>query len=186
MATLPAWSASGAEVLLPRTTPGGLERIDTGREPIRAKAAQPVALLAGTSIAVAEPGAEQLASAQPFPGEVILGLVASPSGERVAFKRMGEGVYVMNRDGSGLTFLGQGEEPAWSPDGEWVAVQRTSDDGYVFTGADLYLLRADGTETVRLTETPDVLEMRPAFAPSGDALVFDAGGVIYRAPIALR
>lgn len=184
MATLPAWSADGSQLVLPQN--GTAERLATGRAPLRGKAAAPRAVLAGTRLAIAEPGAEALRDVHPFSEDDVLSIAASPDGQRVAFKRYGDGVYVMNRDGSGLARIGDGEEPAWSPDGQWVAVQRTSDDGYVFTGSDLYLLRADGSETVRLTDTPDALEMRPTFSPDGRALVYDDGGVIYRVGIALR
>jgi Tol biopolymer transport system component len=56
----------------------------------------------------------------------------SPSGQQIAFSALGPGespdrdttIYIVNADGSGLTelpSLGNDINPAWSPDGEWLA-----------------------------------------------------------------
>jgi len=47
------------------------------------------------------------------------GLAWSPDGRRLAF--MGDGgIFVMDRDGSRPTKVSEGEEPKWSPDGQWL------------------------------------------------------------------
>jgi TolB protein len=66
----------------------------------------------------------------------------SPSGDEIAFgsTRGAGGVYVVRRDGSCLRRIGDGEEPAWSPDGRWVAVARC-DSG----PCSVWVMARDGT-----------------------------------------
>jgi TolB protein len=70
----------------------------------------------------------------------------------------------MNSDGSGVTRLtttaGFDGEPAWSPDGEWIAYQ--SEAGGV---QGIYLMRADGSEPRLLIENAVSPAWRPAPRP---------------------
>ncbi|MCS7006303.1 MAG: hypothetical protein RMM28_00820 [Thermoleophilia bacterium] len=60
-------------------------------------------------------------------------------------------------------------EPAWSPDGRWIAF--ASRRGASF---DLYAMRADGTGTRRLTATREN-DGHPAWSPDGSQIVFQRG-----------
>ena len=82
----------------------------------------------------------------------------SPDGTQIAFVSDRGGshqVYVMRADGAELrpvTGLSQGaESPAWSPDGFWLAVVTYSGEGSGIDRREIYLVRADGRGTVRLT-----------------------------------
>jgi hypothetical protein len=82
----------------------------------------------------------------------------SPDGTRLAFVSDRSGshqVYVMRADGTDvrpLTNLGQGaESPAWSPDGFWLAVVAYTGGGTGIDRREIYLVRADGRDSVRLT-----------------------------------
>ena len=48
----------------------------------------------------------------------------------------------------------------------------TGDDGHQFLAAEIYTIKADGTEKTNLTNTPDVLEMNPSWGP-GNRIAFD-------------
>jgi TolB protein len=66
----------------------------------------------------------------------------SPGGDEIAFgsTRGAGGIFVVRRDGSCLRRIGDGEEPAWSPDGRRLAVSRC-DDG----PCSVWVMARDGT-----------------------------------------
>ena len=82
----------------------------------------------------------------------------SPDGSQIAFvsnRRGSYQIYIMKADGTGvrlLTELTQGaESPCWSPDGHWLAFVAYTGDGTGVNARELYLMRADGRDQVRLT-----------------------------------
>ncbi len=166
VAGLPVWSADGASVLLP--TPGGVERLATGRVPVDAAGAAYVADPAG---GVAEVTGAVRVSLKGLPDGPVLAAVPSPDGRQVALQVMGHGVFVAGP--RGVVALGRGEAPTWSPDGRFVAFMVTDDDGHRLTGADLYVATADGAQRWALTSTPRVFEQYPAWTPDGTALLYD-------------
>jgi Tol biopolymer transport system component len=94
------------------------------------------------------------------------GPVWSPDGASIAFVGKG-GIHVLSVEGSDDTLLRPfGWNPAWSPDGRWIAYWSPPDE--------IYLVRADGSSTRRLTHTPRREERRPAWSPDGTRIVFAA------------
>lgn len=111
--------------------------------------------------------------------ETPLNLVTSPDGSKLAFEILGGHLFVMNADGTNRIDLGLGHRPQFSPEGTRIVYQRTEDDGHTFTASDLFVVSVDGGEPVQVTQTPEVLEMHPAWGPDGVAVVYDAEGSIY-------
>ena len=58
-------------------------------------------------------------------------------------------------------------DPAWSPDGEWIAFA-TQLDGY----GDIFVMRADGSGAVNLTQSPGLNDFQPAWSADGQRIVF--------------
>jgi Tol biopolymer transport system component len=59
--------------------------------------------------------------------------------------------------------------PTWSPDGAWIAY--VSD---IEGTPQIYKMRVDGSETIRMTTTPDTTSFNPAWSPNGQWLAFDS------------
>jgi Tol biopolymer transport system component len=95
-------------------------------------------------------------------------------------------IYAMNADGSRQKRLTKSEvdttspsglffqvDPAWSPDGRSIAFASKRSGTF-----DVYVMRADGDETRRLTATPED-ELHPTWSPDGARIAFGGAGKIH-------
>lgn len=76
----------------------------------------------------------------------------SPNGKRIAFTRLGAGIFSMNINGTGLRHLtanGRDSSPAFSPDGKQIAFLRPSANGWR-----VYVMSASGASERRLRLAP--------------------------------
>jgi TolB protein len=111
--------------------------------------------------------------------------VMSPDGEQLAFvsTRGGQAdIWLLDLTTKALRNLTNHPDgdfrPAWSPDGEWIAfsTERHSTKPRVGFGVpvlstEIYVIRADGSETRRITEA-DAIEGSPSWSPDGGQLAF--------------
>ncbi len=137
--------------------------------------------LRNNKIAVEDLITHQLKTFEPVKDKHVLNLQISPYGSSVAFEIYGGDMYVMNIDGTGLTDLGKGYRPKWSPDNKHIVYMITKDDGYQILSSDIYSIKNDGTEKTNLTNTIDQIEMNPDWSPDGKKIAFDvpSEGSIY-------
>jgi Tol biopolymer transport system component/uncharacterized protein YjdB len=93
-------------------------------------------------------------------------------------------IWVMNADGSNarnLTVdlpreLTRGE-PAWSPDGQWIAFSSSRGTAGPGRGS-IWLMRADGSDKRQLTVHPgNGYDLSPSWSPDGLRIAFQRGGV---------
>ncbi len=92
--------------------------------------------------------------------------------DRILLTRLGPSeasLFVSNADGSGERGLTHGTldyNPAWSPDGKWIAFTSERNGS-----ADLYRVQIDGSGLERLTDDP-AFEDQAAYSPDGRQIVF--------------
>jgi Tol biopolymer transport system component len=106
----------------------------------------------------------------------------SPDGSRIAFVRYreseGQGIFVMNANGTGIvgysTGRGDDRSPAWSPDGAHIAFVSYRDSG----NAEIYVMTADGKNPVRLTRDAG-RDADPAWSPDGSRIAFARNSQVY-------
>jgi Tol biopolymer transport system component len=79
------------------------------------------------------------------------------------------GLYVMDSDGENIVRLTTEETNdfagPWSPDGQRIAFTR-----FGLTASDIWVMNADGSNQVNLTDTPQIDEGFPAWSPDGQRL----------------
>jgi Tol biopolymer transport system component len=119
---------------------------------------------------------------QALKGYFVFNPVLSPQGDKIVFQtNNGKGLYICNADGSQLRNLGPGERASWTPDGKYVVVMITEDDGETITKGELVCLNVtDGKRTVLLSSDKYVA-LSPAVSPDGKKLAFEeyATGAVY-------
>ena len=68
-------------------------------------------------------------------------------------------------------------DPAYSPDGKRIVFVRAYQHfHHGYKQWDLWTMHADGTHKGRLTKTPGVFELQPAWSPDGKQIVFAVAG----------
>lgn len=118
---------------------------------------------------------------EPIKESQYINVSTSPDGAKIIFEVVGGNMFTMNIDGSNLTDLGKGYRPKWSSDSKKIVYMISEDDGHKIISSDLYIINTDGTEKINLTNTSDIIEMNPCFAPDSKSIVFDVvnDGSIY-------
>ncbi len=111
-------------------------------------------------------------------GDRFFAPMLSPDGSKVAFTGIATGVHVYDLNKGTQVHLGPGTAPAWSPDSQTLAYERTEDDGHNIVASDIWLWDASSGSRV-FTQTDARHERRPSWSPDGSRIAFDddRGGI---------
>lgn len=105
--------------------------------------------------------------------------VFSPSGTRLAFARLGTGIFTVNRDGTGLrrlTTQGRDSYPAWSPDGKRIAFLRLYRNAWR-----LHTMSATGGDKRLVPHAPPA--GRPTWTRDGKGILIPAAGDLVKVDV---
>jgi Tol biopolymer transport system component len=96
----------------------------------------------------------------------------SPDGKRLAFGYGSNGIYVVNRDGTGLHRIATGCCPDWSRNGRRIAYAVISAPAPTWIAA----IRPDGKGRVAVTRRTECPASMPTWSPNGERIAFTVGG----------
>lgn len=149
------------------------------RSPGRPRGSVPWGRLGTAAVALAVAAAGTYAAVRTFLDRPPERPAASPPAGRIAFVVRTEGsdmIHLAGTDGSGLTPLVQGRDPAWSPDGGRLAYR--SGGG---PQSRIGVVDADGTDArvLHTVEGEPGAAGPPVWSPDGQQLAFAAGDGIY-------
>ena len=176
--SLPFWR--GLQVCYFRTDREApeLERIGPSSEGAAEAQALPVAEPGGRLLLVSA-GAKASEVTAP-PGTIFFLPVLSKDGKRFVVECLDGHLYLGSTKGGPLKDIGPGSWPSFVRGDAALLFERTTDDGHVITGGDLFLLDLATLEITALTDTKDHVERHPALAGDGHTLYFDADGTVYK------
>ncbi len=94
----------------------------------------------------------------------------APRGGRLLFQALHGTLRVFDPGTKKTYSLGEGQSPSWASDSRTVVFARVRAEGGRLVSSDLYRVRYDGSDEVRMTNTQDLMEMDPAFTSDGAVL----------------
>jgi hypothetical protein len=96
----------------------------------------------------------------------------SPDGTKLTCINHKGHILVLDIEGNLLADLGGGEWEQWSPDSRQIVYAVTKESEFYIEDSELYIVNADGTDKIQITNTPDVIETSPSWSPNGMAIAY--------------
>ena len=106
----------------------------------------------------------------------------SPAGDAVAAPGLSGKLYIADSNTGAYINLGAGQNPAWSPDGNFIVYEVATEDGHDITGSELWVASKDGKYQHQL-ELNKGIKRYPTWSPDGSTLAYEVDGKIYYVPV---
>lgn len=125
------------------------------------------------AVALSASAGAQLVNGPTGPKATHIAYMSKVDGEADIYSMTTEGFAVTNLTHDKTIGLRADSEPAWSPDGQWVAFQRT---GVKSPGTRLFVVRSDGSDLHALAPSSNTTasDMHPNWSPDGQTIVFSS------------
>jgi Tol biopolymer transport system component len=132
-----------------------------------------VVAAATAAFALSASAGAQLVNGPTMPKATHIAYMSKVDGEADIYSMTAEGFAVTNLTHDKTVGLRADSEPAWSPDGQWVAFQRT---GVKAPGTRLFVVRSDGSNLQPLAPSSNLAasDMHPNWSPDGQTIVFSS------------
>ena len=134
-----------------------------------------VVVIAGvtTALALSASAAAKFATEPAGPMATHIAYMSKVDGEADIYSMTSEGFAMKNLTHDKTIGLRADSEPAWSPDGQWVAFQRA---GIKAPGTRLFVVRADGSDLHALAPSSNIAasDLHPNWSPDGLTIVFSS------------
>lgn len=139
--------------------------------------AEPASLTAsgiyGAMVSNPSEAAATVPSLERFAGKTIINPALSPDGSAIAFQIPGQGMWLINADGSGLRSLGKGSHPSWLPDNRTLVFTIVEDNGNTFTGSTLMSMDITTGARASVFSAAGFVPMTPCVSPDGAKVAFE-------------
>ena len=105
----------------------------------------------------------------------------APTGDKFLCKNHRGEIVIYDTLDNALANLGRADMESWDASGQYVVYCGCAYSEFDIEKSDIFLSKYDGTETVQLTATPDIIEFEPAFSPSSRHIIYsnERTGAIY-------
>ena len=167
---IPAWSNDNSNIVYKVDTKQ--EKVSTGKIALKSAKQESEAQALVKNIQENPANIARLISGfKDLEGAILFNAQAS-STNKVVFEAGGKGLFISDGDGSNLKHLGRGNMPTWTPDGKYVIVSITEDDGEVITRGELNAIDIETGTYQKLTDD-SVIALRPSVSPDGKKIAFE-------------
>ncbi len=117
--------------------------------------------------------ASKIAALNDYAGKIIINPALSPDGSKIAFQIVGNGMWVINADGTELRSLGKGSHASWTPDSKSIVYTVVTDNGNDFTSSTVYSMDIESAKSSVILADSKIIPLTPAVSPDGKKMVFE-------------